>query len=219
MAISAHRRIPATLRRRRRTRPGRGPAGASALRRARRLEAASAASLIGLGACLAVAAAAGPGVAGLGAVALALVLGRLARERLSLARCHRRGGEGEQRVGRRLASLRRDGWVVAHDVPKPSGGNVDHVAVGPDSHLFTIETKLSRFGRAELVQAHAHARWAQRHFAVESVVAVLCVADGRAQPRLYAGVWCMGAPSLVGFLRRFPGEGVDVVEVRRRLDG
>ncbi len=219
MAIGAPSMIAVARRRRRDPRPGRDPAGASAMRRARRLESASAAALVGVGSCLALAVAAGPGVAGLVSVTMGLVLAWLARERFLLARCHRRGGEGEQRVGRCLASLRREGWVVAHDVHKPSGGNVDHVVGGPRGSLFTIETKLSRFGRAELAQAHGHARWAQRHFELDAVVAVLCLADGRARPRLYAGVWCMGAPSLVGFLRRFPGEGVDVVEVRRRLDG
>ncbi len=202
----------------RRVLPGRGPAGASALRRARRFEVLSEAALIGVGACLALAVTAGPGITGLTSFALGLMLSVLARGRLGRARSHRRGGEGEQRVGASLASLRREGWVIAHDLPKPSGGNVDHVAAGPSSNLFTIETKLSRFGRAELAQAHGHARWAQRHFEVDAVVAVLCVADGRARPRLYAGVWCMGAPSLVGFLRRFPGGGVDVVQVRRQLD-
>ena len=63
---------------------------------------------------------------------------------------------GERRVARALRPLERRGWQIDHDVAKPRGGNVDHIALGPNG-LFTIETKLNRFGKRELTQARGHA--------------------------------------------------------------
>jgi hypothetical protein len=133
-----------------------------------------------------------------------------------VARRYRRGGAGERRVGRRLEALARRGWLVVHDVPKPGGGNVDHLVAGPEAGLFTIETKLNRFGSGELAQARRHADWASRYFET-SATAVLCVANGRGRPRRYAGVWCMGAGRLVSFLRRWEGEQVAVEQIAQRL--
>ena len=67
-----------------------------------------------------------------------------------------RGAGGERRVARALRPLERRGWQIDHDVAKPRGGNVDHIALGPNG-LFTIETKLNRFGKRELTQARGHA--------------------------------------------------------------
>jgi hypothetical protein len=136
----------------------------------------------------------------LGAAA-ALSLGGSAWAKLREGRNFRRGGDGERRVGRRLQRLERTGWLVAHDVRKPAGGNVDHLLAAPSGALFTIETKLNRFDRADLAQARRHADWAQRKFRL-AATPLLCVANGKGRPRIYAGVWCVGAtrvaPLLVG---------------------
>ncbi|HEV3230167.1 MAG TPA: nuclease-related domain-containing protein [Solirubrobacteraceae bacterium] len=128
-----------------------------------------------------------------------LALLAAAWSRLDRARDFRRGGDGERRVGRRLAALERRGWIVAHDVRKPTGGNVDHLVASPGGRVYTIETKLNRFGRPELAQARRHAQWAARRLRVPATP-ILCVANGRARPRMYAGVWCVGAARVVGFL-------------------
>ncbi len=206
-----------------RTRAPRGaPAGGYALGRARRLErealAERMASILALAVALGGSASLGPARGGWasGAAATAGLLGSLGALRRRQARHWRSGGEGERRVGRQLARLRRRGWLVIHDVPKPSGGNVDHIAAGPTNGVFTIETKLRRFGRRELAQARDHAGWARRQLGV-AVVPVLCVAEGRGRPRRYAGVWCMGSTRLVGFLLRFRGAPVDIDDVARAI--
>jgi hypothetical protein len=56
------------------------------------------------------------------------------------------GAEGELIVGDHLASL--PDWVVLHDRRAPSGGNIDHVAIGP-AGLWVIETKHGR-GRVDV---------------------------------------------------------------------
>jgi hypothetical protein len=128
-----------------------------------------------------------------------LALMSAAWARLDVARNFRRGGDGERRVGRRLAALERRGWLIAHDVRKATGGNVDHLVASPCGRVYTIETKLNRFGRPEVIQARRHAQWAARHLRVPATP-ILCVANGRGRPRMYGGVWCVGAPRIVGFL-------------------
>src|SRR5881397_1164715 len=107
----------------------------------------------------------------LGGVAIALgLVGVVRRES---ARRWQWGAGGERRVGRALRPLERRGWLVMHDLMKPRGGNVDHLVAGPGG-VFTIETKLKRFGTRELGQARAHASWAAKRLGVP-VVPVLCV--------------------------------------------
>lgn len=53
----------------------------------------------------------------------------------------RTGAQGERRTARALWALRRDGWVVLHDLPDRAGtGNVDHVVVGP-AGVFVLDSK------------------------------------------------------------------------------
>jgi len=42
-----------------------------------------------------------------------------------------KGAEGERMVAEALAPLERQGWLFLHDRRHPSGGNVDHIAIGP----------------------------------------------------------------------------------------
>jgi hypothetical protein len=50
------------------------------------------------------------------------------------------GGRAEEAVGRTLGELRRDGWIVMHDVTPDTRGNIDHIVSGPNG-VFLIETK------------------------------------------------------------------------------
>lgn len=55
-------------------------------------------------------------------------------------RAWRKGAEGEEAVGRRLAKL-PEGWQVLHDLTIGSqGANLDHLVVGPPG-VFTVNTK------------------------------------------------------------------------------
>ncbi|MDX3374186.1 nuclease-related domain-containing protein [Streptomyces sp. ME02-6991-2A] len=53
---------------------------------------------------------------------------------------------GERTTGRRLNTLRRQGWRVLHSVQWPSKSDIDHLAIGP-SGVFTINSKF-RKGKA-----------------------------------------------------------------------
>ena len=58
-------------------------------------------------------------------------------------RAWRRGAEGEEAVGRKLAKL-DDRWTVLHDLPlNKKGSNLDHLAIGPGG-VFALNTKKVR---------------------------------------------------------------------------
>jgi hypothetical protein len=52
----------------------------------------------------------------------------------------RQGARGEKATARALRSLIKDGWVLVHDLPRASGGNIDHVLVGPGG-VYLLESK------------------------------------------------------------------------------
>ncbi len=128
---------------------------------------------------------------------------------------HSVGAAGERAVARAVRPLERAGWLVVHDLEKPGGGNVDHLAAGPGG-AFTIETKTVRYTEADLDQAFGHARWAERRLRLP-VVPVLCLARRRDRPYEDRGVVVCGARHLASFLARQPGPPADTGRVARRL--
>jgi hypothetical protein len=56
----------------------------------------------------------------------------------------RTGARGEHRTAKALAPLRRDGWILLHDLPDdhPGGrqGNLDHIAIGPGG-VYLLDSK------------------------------------------------------------------------------
>ena len=61
---------------------------------------------------------------------------------------YQRGAFGEERTATTLAPLRKQGWVVVHDLPRTKS-NLDHVIVGPGG-VFVLDTKNYR-GSASVV--------------------------------------------------------------------
>lgn len=149
---------------------------------------------------------------GLGA---ALALWSVAQARVHVGRRWQAGAAGERKVAQALRPLERQGWLIAHDLPKSTGGNLDHLAAGP-SGVFTIETKLKRFDKRELAQARAHAQWA-RSWVHSPVVPVLVIAEGSRRPKQFAGVWVMDASRLRRFLSYQPATAVDRAGVSKLL--
>ncbi|MFF4661968.1 nuclease-related domain-containing protein [Streptomyces sp. NPDC001282] len=50
--------------------------------------------------------------------------------------------EAEKRTAARINPLRREGWVVLHDLALPSGrANVDHLAISPSGVVIVLDTK------------------------------------------------------------------------------
>jgi nuclease-like protein len=112
------------------------------------------------------------------------------------------GGEMEREVARALDGLRAGGWLVTHDVRKDGGGNLDHFARGPTG-AFAIETKRGGNRAAARNQAISNAVWAKEKFGERWVTAVLCVGtEPPPHPVKQGHVWVVGAPALIGFLRR-----------------
>ncbi|WP_323179837.1 nuclease-related domain-containing protein [Streptomyces sp. NBC_01285] len=73
---------------------------------------------------------------------------------------------GERTTGRRLNSLRRQGWRILHSIQWPSKSDIDHLAIGP-SGVFTINSK---FHKGKTVWYGDHAitvnRAPTRHIAI-----------------------------------------------------
>jgi hypothetical protein len=82
----------------------------------------------------------GAGLAGLAGAAL--VGWRLRFRPSEQARAWQRGAIGERQTARLLDRLRRNGYVVLHDLAMPgSAANVDHLVIGP-SGVFVLDSKL-----------------------------------------------------------------------------
>lgn len=123
-----------------------------------------------------------------------------ARRQLRLARRFTVGARSEERVGSRLWVLEERGWLVAHDVGKEGGGNIDHLVHSP-TVTFVVETKNSNARERDLEQSRRHARWAAATYGAERrVISVICAQRSGDQPRLVDGVYVVGAPHLVNFM-------------------
>lgn len=112
------------------------------------------------------------------------------------------GAQGERTVARALRRLERRGWTIQHDLQRPRGGNIDHLAIGPHQ-AFTIETKSARYEKRGLAQARGQAAWAARHTRLP-VTPVLCIARRRIRPYRHDGVLICSANTLARALTRGP---------------
>jgi hypothetical protein len=139
--------------------------------------------------------------------ALAGVSFFLVREVLPLGReaeNHWRGGDEERAVGELLNTLREDGFVVSHDLPREGGGNVDHLVVTPFRRAFAIETKSGRSNAAGRAQAISNAVWAKGKLG-RYTTAILCVGtDPPPSPAKNGYAWVLGRDHLLAFLRNPP---------------
>lgn len=150
-------------------------------------------------AAVAVAANGAPAVAAVMALA-SVALGRKVWSLRRAAVDYRLGASGEEVVGAILGGLPAP-WIVEHDVVKPGGGNVDHVVHSPWA-IFAIDTKLNRFRKKDLAQAHRHADWvAVQAGTGKPIVPLICEQrSDRPAELMGGGVWVMGASHLLGFL-------------------
>jgi hypothetical protein len=130
----------------------------------------------------------------------------------------RRGGAGERRTARLLASLERQGWAVLHDLAIPdSAANIDHLVIGP-SGVLVIDSK--RY-RGQLRVDRDGMVWHGRHLLVSALRKTVWEADqadevlGIADLQVAAIVAVHGASVPWGVLR---ADGVTVVSARRLPD-
>ena len=111
-----------------------------------------------------------------------------------------RGARAEEAVGATLNELRREGWVVMHDLERPGEGNIDHLVSGP-SGVFMIETKACRYEEPHLVKAKRQAPRVHDELGVW-VTPVICLHQRDGDPFRTRGVWIVPRERLPDWLRR-----------------
>jgi len=110
-----------------------------------------------------------------------------------------RGARAERSVGETLNELRREGWVLLHDVEQTGEGNIDHIAAGPTG-VFMIETKERRYQQGHLLKARRQAAKLHDELGVW-VTPVICLHERRGDPFRAEKVWVVPQQHLLRWLR------------------
>lgn len=90
------------------------------------------------------------------------------------------GAEGEEKVATALAPLAAEGWFALHDRVMPTGGNIDHILVGPGSVVVldakawngNLEVRNGRLYNGTYSQARALEKLAAQRDAVRAALDV-----------------------------------------------
>ena len=135
------------------------------------------------------------GVAVLVAVALLKAIGE---RKLELAVRWRRGWAAEKSVGDELNRLRREGFIVMHDVAQRGEGNIDHVVSGPTG-AYLIETKAGGYQADQLLKARRQAAKLQVELGTW-VTPVICLDNRDAKPFRHDRVWIVPRQHLVAWI-------------------
>ncbi len=125
-----------------------------------------------------------------------------------------RGAYAEESVGATLDALRREGWILMHDVEQAFEGNIDHIASGPNG-VFMIETKARRYGDDDPRKAKRQA--AKLHDELDVwVTPVICLHQRRGKPfRNKDGVAIVPVQHLLSWLRSQREKPVDFERLAR----
>lgn len=127
-----------------------------------------------------------------------------------------RGARAEQAVGETLNELRRESWILLHDVEQPGEGNIDHIACGPTG-VFLVETKERRYQDAHLVKVKRQAAKLHDELGVW-VTPVICLHQREADPFRSRGVWIIPSPRLLDWLRAQQNKPVEFERLARFAD-
>jgi Holliday junction resolvase-like predicted endonuclease len=110
-----------------------------------------------------------------------------------------RGARAEESVGETLNELRREGWILLHDVEQQGEGNIDHIASGPTG-VYMIETKQRRYEQRQLRKARRQA--AKLHDELDVwVTPVICLHERDSAPFRVEKVWIVPEQHLLDWLR------------------
>ena len=157
---------------------------------------------------------------GVGAALFVLALGAVARRRGNRfidenARWFN-GAHAEESVGAMLNELRREGWILMHDVEQNYEGNIDHIASGPGG-VFLIETKLRGYRERDLVKARRQA--AKLHDEIAHwVTPVICLYQRGGEPFTADRVAIVPSQHLLGWLRKQTGKPLPFERLARYAD-
>lgn len=111
----------------------------------------------------------------------------------------RSGTQAEIAVGETLEQLRREGWIVMHDIERPGEANLDHIVSGPNG-VYLIETKARRYEERHLGRVKHQARWLHDQLGVW-VTPVICLHSRRREPFRAKGVWIVPRSELLEWLK------------------
>jgi hypothetical protein len=133
-----------------------------------------------------------------------------ARRWIELARRSAIGATSEDRVRQQLDALVREGWRVRHAIPWHGGGDVDHIAIAPQTAAvtFAIETKTRSYAVRDLERISRIAEWlalGRPGWGAGGTIPVLCLAGRRGVERFELGVAVVSIDRLVPVLRRLAG--------------
>jgi Holliday junction resolvase-like predicted endonuclease len=110
-----------------------------------------------------------------------------------------RGARAEESVGATLNELRREGWILLHDVEQQGEGNIDHIASGPTG-VYMIETKQRRYEQRQLRKARRQAAKLHDEIGIW-VTPVICLHERRSAPFRVERVWIVPEQHLLDWLR------------------
>ena len=127
-----------------------------------------------------------------------------------------RGARAEQAVGETLNELRRDGWIVMHDVEQAGEGNIDHIASGPHG-VYLVETKLRHYLDADLTKAKRQAKKLNAELGTW-VTPGICVDQRRGGPFRAERVWIVPREQLLDWLRAQHNQPVAFERLARFAD-
>lgn len=127
-----------------------------------------------------------------------------------------RGARAEEAVGDMLNELRREGWILMHDVEQAREGNIDHIAAGPNG-VFMIETKSRSFMDWQLGKARRQAAKLHDEIGVW-VTPVICLHGRDDEPFRKEKVWIVPARHLLKWLREQREKPVDFERLARFAD-
>ena len=138
-------------------------------------------------------------VSAIGVLAIAGLAKVFADDRLDAALPWLKGGNAEVAIGEALEELRREQFVVMHDLDKVVWGNVDHLASGRTG-VFMVETKFRSYRDADLGKAKRVAATIGNELGVW-VTPIICLATRDYGPRRHQRVAIVGREQLLPFIR------------------
>jgi Nuclease-related domain len=127
-----------------------------------------------------------------------------------------RGARAEEAVGRTLNELRREEWVVMHDIKPARGANLDHLASGPNG-VYLVETKERRFEDPHLRRVKGQARQLREELGVW-VTPVICIHRRNGKPFRTDGVWVVPRIELLDWLRTQRNHPVESARLEKFAD-
>ena len=140
-----------------------------------------------------------------------------ANDRIELAVPWLKGASAESAVGAELDELRRDGYIVMHDVMFGGEGNLDHLVSGSNG-VFLVETKFKRYEMDQLTKVKRQA--ARVHDVLgHFVTPVMCAGVRKKRPYKHERVWIAGRGQLADLIREIEGTPVDPERLFRFADG